>query len=62
MIKLQLFEKQMGRREFLGHIGALMLAVVGVSGVIKFFLNRDEHYSAPAQVSGQGYGGQAYGG
>ena len=57
MTKLQIFEKQMNRREFLGHIGALMLAVMGISGIIKFFLQRSE---TPHQVN-NGYSSQSYG-
>jgi hypothetical protein len=56
-----IFEKPMNRKEFLGYIGAAILAVVGVSGVIKSLLNHSNSSSSGHSVSG-GYGSTAYGG
>ena len=39
--------------------GALLLAAVGVSGLIKFFVGREQTNFKPAN---DGYGGQVYGG
>ncbi len=53
------FEKPMNRKEFLGYIGAAVLAVVGVSGMVKALL----HHSGGASSSvADGYGSSAYGG
>lgn len=57
----QLFEKEMDRRQFLAHIGAGALIIMGVSGLIKNLL----HFgggSAPRQSIASGYGSSAYGG
>lgn len=56
-----IFEKPMNRKEFLGYIGAAILAVVGVSGMIKALLHHDSGSSA-AQGVASGYGSTAYGG
>jgi hypothetical protein len=54
------FEKPMNRKEFLGYIGAAILAVVGVSGMIKALLH---HNGSPASHSvADGYGSSGYGG
>lgn len=56
-----IFEKPMNRKEFLGYIGAAILAVVGVSGMLKALLHHDNRGNSHGTVSG-GYGSTAYGG
>lgn len=60
MFKEKLLNKQMNRREFLGHIGALLLMVVGISGLMKFFINGGK--DSQPQATTNGYGSQNYGG
>jgi len=53
----QLFDKPMDRKQFLAHIGAGLLVIVGVSGLISQLV----HYGQ--QPTGEeGYGDTAYGG
>lgn len=56
----QLLTKPMNRREFLAHVGAGALTVVGVSGLIKNLL----HYSGSGSGihRASGYGATSYGG
>lgn len=58
-MKLHLLEKEMDRREFLGHIGSLLLIILGLSGVVRFLVHGG--LSEQRQRSG-GYGTSAYGG
>ena len=52
----------MTRREFLGHLGALLLAVIGVTSVLHALGGSHRLVgSAPAQQT-YGYGNSAYGG
>lgn len=53
----KLFDKPMNRREFLAHVGAGALAVIGVSGLIK---GLTELGGRTHRVSG--YGSSPYGG
>ena len=55
----KLFEKQMNRKEFLAHIGAGALMVLGVSGLIKNLLNYSGHSNRRTTV---GYSSGSYGG
>lgn len=57
----QLFEKEMDRRQFLAHVGAGALIIMGVSGLIKNLLHFGGS-SAPRQSIASGYGSSAYGG
>ena len=52
-----LLHKDMNRREFLTHVGAGFLMVIGLSGLLKNLAN---YSSSPHQE--MGYGSQAYGG
>lgn len=56
----KLFDKKMGRREFLAHIGAGALAIIGISGLMKTLLNYSGH--PRHQISEGDYGASAYGG
>jgi len=56
----QLFKKEMNRREFLGHLGAGILAMVGVSGLIKGLTEFSGGRSHGHQANG--YGSSSYGG
>lgn len=51
----------MNRKEFLGYIGAAVLAVVGVSGMIKALLHHEGGSKSSSSVGG-GYGSTTYGG
>ena len=55
----KLFDKKMNRKEFMAHIGAGALAIIGVSGLLKNLLN---YGSAPRRNVADGYGSSAYGG
>jgi hypothetical protein len=57
-----IFEKPMNRKEFLGYIGAAILAVVGVSGMIKALLHHDSGHAGSGHAVADGYGATAYGG
>lgn len=54
----KLFDKEMDRKEFLAHIGAGVLTVVGVSGLTKTLLD----FSGSRQHREYGYGSSVYGG
>lgn len=55
----KLFDKKMDRKEFLAHVGAGALAVVGISGLLK---NLVDYKPRQQSSSGLGYGASAYGG
>lgn len=55
----KLFTKSMNRREFLAHIGAGLLTVVGVSGLISSLVNLN---GKPTERRSSGYGSSGYGG
>lgn len=55
----KLFEKEMNRKEFLAHVGAGALMVMGVSGLLKNLLN---YGSRPRRQVASGYGSSNYGG
>ena len=52
-------EKEVDRRQFLAHIGAGALMLVGVTGMIK---SLSELGSSHQRITGDGYGGSSYGG
>lgn len=52
----ELLNKEMNRREFLAHIGALFLAVIGIGALLKTI--SDPH---PLKKT-NGYGSSSYGG
>ncbi len=53
----------MNRREFLGYIGAAILAVVGVTGMLKAILHHDGKAGLGGSRSvADGYGSANYGG
>lgn len=57
----QLLSKEMDRKQFLAHVGAGALTIMGVSGLIKGLVNysgRSHHLSSGSG----GYGGSSYGG
>lgn len=55
----KLFDKPMDRRQFLAHIGAGILAVMGVGGLIKGLVEFGAHST---RHSINGYGSSPYGG
>ncbi|HLC91717.1 MAG TPA: hypothetical protein VJC09_01565 [Candidatus Saccharimonadales bacterium] len=56
----KLFNKPMDRKQFLAHIGAGALAIMGVSGVIKGLVDFGGGASRSQRVVG--YGSSPYGG
>ena len=60
-----IFDKQMGRREFLGYIGATVMATIGISGMIKALLSHSGQQmgtTSTVRHQDQGYGSTPYGG
>lgn len=56
----QLLETEMDRREFLAYAGSALLAIVGISGLLKLLTQPlQPHFSSPRS---KGYGGGSYGG
>lgn len=53
----ELFSKEMTRKEFLQHIGAAALVVLGISGLLQALLGGQKQKQTAA-----GYGSSAYGG
>ncbi len=58
----QLLKKEMDRRQFLAHIGAGALTIMGVSGLIKGLVNYSGRSSHHLSSGSGGYGGSSYGG
>jgi len=62
----ELLSRPMSRKAFLGQVGALLLAVVGVSSILKSLgATGDQTTSqraASSQQSSDQYGGSSYGG
>jgi hypothetical protein len=54
-----LLSKEMSRKEFLQHIGAALLMLFGVSGLINSLTQKTTQTS---RVQSMGYGSSAYGG
>ena len=57
-----LFEKPMDRREFLGYIGAAILAVIGVSSMLKALQQHTSQSAGYSRKQADGYGATPYGG
>ena len=57
----KLFTKEMNRKEFLAHVGAGMLTLIGISGLLKHLVNYNTSGTPTKQVA-SGYGLSAYGG
>ncbi|MGZ6004800.1 MAG: hypothetical protein ACXWLH_01475 [Candidatus Saccharimonadales bacterium] len=55
----KLFTKEMNRKEFLAHIGAGALTIIGVTNLIKHL---SEFNGSKPRPSSAGYGLSAYGG
>jgi predicted tellurium resistance membrane protein TerC len=56
-----ILEKEMNRKQFLGYIGAAILAAIGVTGMIKALTHHDSQ-QPKAGLADHNYGGQSYGG
>lgn len=54
----KLFNKPMDRRQFLAHVGAGALAIMGISGVLKSLVD----FGVPRKQRVAGYGSSPYGG
>lgn len=57
----KLLSKKMGRREFLAHLGAGLLTIVGISNLLKQLIHYDSS-SKPKPTASGGYGSSSYGG
>jgi hypothetical protein len=57
----RLLNKEMDRKDFLKYGGSVLLAVIGVSGLINALLKPDGE-SLKGSRGGSGYGGDVYGG
>ena len=55
----KLLEKKMDRKEFLAHIGAGILTLIGISGLLKHLVNYTSHDRVYREI---GYGSNDYGG
>lgn len=55
----KLLSKPMSRKEFLAHLGAGLLAVIGVSGFLKALTASSTNYD---KKTGKSYGSSSYGG
>ncbi len=55
----KLLEKPMNRKQFLAHLGAGALTVIGISGLLKHLVNLG---AKPSRQVADGYGASAYGG
>ena len=53
--------RRMGRKEFLQQLGLLLLAMLGVSQVIRVLTHNSEHQN-PTALKDEGYGYSVYGG
>ena len=55
----QLLQKEMDRKDFLKHVGIGVIALTGLSAVLKTLIQQP---TASKSASQAGYGGSAYGG
>jgi hypothetical protein len=55
----QLLGKEMSRREFLAHLGAGALTIVGVSGLVKTLVDLGGHKGQHSGFGSGSYGGSA---
>ena len=53
----QLMQKQMTRREFLKHLLAIMVAMVGIKGFVQMLANPKKVENKTAEKITHGYGG-----
>ena len=59
-----LTEKEMDRKDFLKYVGTVMLAVIGVTGVVRLLLGTQGNSSTVGSIESKnsgGYGSSAYG-
>lgn len=56
----ELLAKEMTRREFLQHVGFLLLVITGLSGIVKTL--SDPHLIGSQTKASQGFGSGPYGG
>jgi hypothetical protein len=56
-----LMTKDMNRKEFLAHVGGAMLAVIGITGIVKKLADPYGKTTSNVAATG-GYGSSAYGG
>lgn len=57
-----LLEQEVSRREFLLHIGAAFVAVIGVTSLIKNIINTSPSFIPKQKVESGGYGVSSYSG
>lgn len=58
----KLLKKNMNRKEFLAHVGAGVLVVTGLSGIMKYLLDFNSGNKSNTTTSTVGYGSGSYGG
>lgn len=57
----QVLDKQMDRKQFLGHIGGGILVLIGFSGLLKHLRDYGTEQNRHQPVDDSGYGDTAYG-
>lgn len=57
----RLMSKEMDRKDFLKYGGGVLLAVIGVTGLINTLSKLDDSSNSNSQKVNGGYGGSAYG-
>jgi predicted tellurium resistance membrane protein TerC len=59
----QLFDTEMDRQEFLTYLGAAILAVIGVNGILQAILQPlQRSHNSSTRSQADSYGGSSYGG
>jgi hypothetical protein len=57
-----ILNKEMDRREFLVHLGAGFMAIIGISSIVKAFTASGSHQTTTSSTTrSSGYGTSAYG-
>lgn len=58
----ELFSKEMDRRDFLKHVGVGLVALTGVSALVKVMTPASQNDQGSVSRASLGYGGSVYGG
>ena len=56
-----ILNKPLSRKEFLQHVGVMLLAVFGVSQAIQHLLNHDSQHAVAPKSTGSQWGGGKFG-
>ena len=57
----QIMNKPLSRKEFLQHIGVILLAAVGVSGIVNRLLHNDHSIASSSTKTGSKWGNGKFG-